>query len=214
LIDSPEINKVIRKLLSPTLKENGFSKVNTRNNWGWHGDCIWVLNLTAVGKYFSDVTRWPSMSIHVNIGIYYDFVPPREDDKIKLGSKGEILPKYYDCHLQKELYCNLDQSKYTKRLPNPAERERNDIWWIQPDGSNINKVLEDIRESFLNDGLTWLRKYTDVRTAFSEIEKEHDSYLKFYKIRYFAEHLNDNEKLEEYNKLFEQEKKRIDMLFN
>ncbi|SMQ80698.1 hypothetical protein SAMN05444673_3988 [Bacillus sp. OV166] len=33
MIGSPEVNKVIRKILSPTLKENGFNKVNTRNNW-------------------------------------------------------------------------------------------------------------------------------------------------------------------------------------
>jgi hypothetical protein len=209
LIGSSEINKVIRKLLSPTLKENGFSKVNTRNNWGWHDHSIWVLNKATVGNYFSDVTGWSPMSIHVDIGIYYDFVPP-EEGEIKVGSKSELLPKYHEGQLQKQLYCNLDQSKYIRRLNNRAEKERNDIWWVQPDGSNINEVISDIRESFLSDGLEWLRKYTDVEIAFNEIEKEHDSYIKFYKARYFAEHLNNKEKLEKYNDLFEQEKIRLE----
>lgn len=42
MICSPDINQVIRKSLSPILKENGFNKVNTRNNWRWIDQCIWV----------------------------------------------------------------------------------------------------------------------------------------------------------------------------
>lgn len=40
MVGSFEINKVIRKILSPTLKENGFNKVNTRHNWSWNDYCI------------------------------------------------------------------------------------------------------------------------------------------------------------------------------
>jgi hypothetical protein len=213
MIGSPEINKVIRKILSPTLKENGFNKVNTRHNWAWIDHCIWVLDITAVGKYFSDVTGWSPMSIHVDLGIYYDFVPPKDGD-IKVGTKGELLHKYHQCQLQKELHCNIDQSNYINHIDNPAEKERNDIWWIEPNGSNIEEVIADVKESFLIDGLEWLRKNTDLETAFSEIEKEHDSFNKFYKARYFAEHLNDNAKFMEYNRLLDQEQKRIDKLWN
>ncbi|NHM33577.1 hypothetical protein [Neobacillus terrae] len=91
--------------------------------------------------------------------------------------------------LQKQLYCNLDQSIYTVSLDNPAEKKRNDIWWIDPDGSNIEEVINNIKQSFLSDGLVWFLKNTDLKTAFKEIESEHDSFNKFYKARYFAEHL-------------------------
>ena len=213
MIGSPEINKLIRKILSPTLKENGFDRVNTRHNWGWKDHCIWVLDITAVGKYFSDVTGWSPMSVYVELGIYYDFVPPKYGE-IKIGTKGELLPKPHQCQLQNQLYCSLEQSNYTKLFDNPAERDRNDIWWIQPDGSNIEEVINNIKQDFLINGLGWLIKNTDLKTAFYEIEKESNSFNKFYNARYFAEHLNDNAKFNEYNLLLEQEQKRIDKIFN
>jgi hypothetical protein len=213
MIGTPEINKVIRKILSPILKENGFDRVNTRHNWGWKDHCIWVLDITAVGKYFSDVTGWSPMSVYVELGIYYDFVPPKGGE-IKIGTKGELLPKPHQCQLQKQLYRSLDQSIYTDSLDNPAEKNRNDIWWVEPDGSNIGEDINDIKQSFLRDGLVWFLKNSDLKTAFNEIESEHDSFNKFYKSRYFAEHLNEDLKFEKYSHLLEQEQKRIDGLFS
>jgi len=90
MIGSPEINKIIRKILTLSLKENGFTKTNTRNNWGWHDHSIWVLNITGVGNNFSNVTGWTPMSVHVELGIYYDFIPPLNSE-IKIGKNGELL---------------------------------------------------------------------------------------------------------------------------
>ena len=209
MIGSPEINKVIRKSLSPILKENGFNKVNTRNNWRWIDQCIWVLKIGAVGNYFSEVTGWSPMSIHVELGIYYVFIPSIEE--IKKGTNGELLPKEYQCHLREELNCNLNQSNYTRHLDNPADRTRTDIWWVEPDGSNVNEVIEDIGKSFVEKGLNWYINNTDLETAFNTIENQHnDGYDKYYKAKYFAELLKQEEKFDMYNYLFEQEKKRID----
>lgn len=213
MIGSPEINKVIRKILTPVLKENGFNKVNTRHNWACIDHCIWVLDITAVGKYFSEVTGWSPMSIHVELGIYYDFVPPENSD-IKMGTKGELLPKAHQCQLRNELYCSIDQANYTSHLENPAEVDRKDIWWIETNGSNIDEVINDIKRSLLISGLDWFRKYTDLETAFNKIENEHNSFNKLYKAKHFAKHLNDNAKFNEYSQLLEQEQKRIDYLFN
>ncbi|MFF2755862.1 hypothetical protein ACFVR1_19395, partial [Psychrobacillus sp. NPDC058041] len=62
------------------------------------------------------------------------------------------------CHLQKHLFCNIDQSIYTHHFDNPAEKERNDIWWIEPDGSNIKEVLTDIKKSFLIDLKSFIKQ--------------------------------------------------------
>lgn len=87
--------------------------------------------------------------------------------------------------------------------------ESKDIWWIESDGSNVEEVIADIKQSFLNDGLKWFKEYQDINTAFTEIENGHDSYNKFFKASYFAEHLNEKDKLLRYTQLMEQERKRI-----
>lgn len=147
MIGSPEVNKTIRRTLSSLLKESGFTKVNTRHNWAWIGNSIWVLDITAVEKYFSVVTGWPPMSIHVELGIYYDFIPTI-DEHLKTEEEGKFLSNTHQCHLQYELLSNLDQSDYLSRLDNPVEQIRSDLWWIEPDGSNVEKVVNDIKQSF------------------------------------------------------------------
>lgn len=208
LIGSSEINKDIRKILSPALKDCGFSKINTRKNWRWNKECVWVLQINALGKYFSDVTGWTPMSVTATVGIYYEFVPP-ENDEIKVNTNSKILPDYHQCHLWKELTCNIDQANYINHLDNPMERKRNDIWWVEIDGSNGSKVITDIKDSFINAGLPWLEKFTNLDIAFEEIEKENDSFNKFYKAKYFAERLNNVNKFNEYANLFKKESKRI-----
>ncbi|MBH5320273.1 DUF4304 domain-containing protein [Paenibacillus sp. GSMTC-2017] len=201
MIGSAEINKVIREIITPVLKQNGLTKVQTRNNWGWHNDCIWVLHIRSVGNYFSLITGWTPSSIVVEIGIYYAFILSEQD--IKADNKARLLPKVHECHIRTELTCSLDQSNYTKCLENPTEK-RTDIWWIEPDGSNIEVVGANIRDVFLEHGLSWFEKFTDLREAFSKIEEENNSYNKFYKAKYFAQHINDLDKFKEYSMMLEE----------
>ncbi len=49
-----------------------------------------------------------------------------------------------------------------------------------------------------------------MEAAYVEIEKEENSFNKFYKAMYFANHLNDNVTLAIYSKLLEQEQKKFD----
>lgn len=207
MIGSPEINKLIRKIFSPVLRENGFSKVETRDNWGWHKNAIWVLKIRAVGRYFSQVTDWPSMSIVVDLGIFYDFIP--SEFTIKRDPDGKLLPEEPQCHVRSSLLSTLNQSNLKNRLGNPAERERKDIWWIQPDGSNLEEVINNVKECFLNKGIEWFDNFTDLKFAFRQLEKERDCYHKFYRVTYFAKQLGETKKFEKYFQLLEQEAKRI-----
>ena len=208
MIGSPEINKTIRKKLSPALKESGFTKVNTRHNWALVEECTWVVDITAVGKYFSDVTGWPSMSIHVNLGIYYNFIPTN-DNNIKVEKNGTYFPKYHQCHLQHQLLSTLDQDMYMSTLSNAAERKRKDLWWIEPDGSNLEEVIENVKRSFSAEGIDWFMENTNIDQAFHNIEKESSSLEKYYKAKYFSRYLNLDSKLAKYEVLFKREQKKI-----
>jgi hypothetical protein len=211
MVSSPVIDKVLRKHLSPILRESGFSKVNARKSWGWHGHCVWVLNVRAVGSHFSAVTGWPPMSSGVFIGVFYDFIP-FEGHSVKVDERGRLIPEEWYCHLRSHLSCTLDQSIYTKHLPNPAERKRKDIWWLEPDGSNMVEAVENTALSFVDEGKPWFEKHTDLEATLAEIEGERDCYHKYYRAKYFAEQLGFDEKYRMYAELANEEKTRIEAI--
>ena len=157
MIGSNEINKSLRKIFSPVLRKNGFSKVRTRNNWGYHGTDIWVLNIRAVGNYFSQVTGWPPMSLTVWLGIFDTNDIGWREKNLKIDKDGLLLPQEYLCHKRSHLEISYDQSLYQNRLSSDPEKNRSDIWWIEPDGSNIEIAIDNVKKSFLKQGIIWLK---------------------------------------------------------
>lgn len=202
-ICSKEINKEIRKIISPILSENGFDVIKVRNNWLHKKDVIWVFNLRAVGNYFSLVTGWPSMSLTGWLGMYYLFIP-----KV-YKQKNTALPDEAACDLRSEINVSIDQSEFTRTLDNPPERKRTDIWWVEKDGSNLNKVIEDIKVSFLKDSIPWFKRLSNIENTWDEMQKQNDCYDKYYKLMYTAKFLRRKSEFNKYKELFLLEAKRI-----
>jgi hypothetical protein len=199
VIGSPEVNKVLRAELSPVLRVQGFQKVEARNAWAWRDHFIWVLVVRSVGSYFSQVTGWPPMSLTVSLGVFYDFIP--SEKPIKVDSHGRLLPKEYECAslFRSVLLRTIDQSERTGKLSNPAERVRKDIWWVDPNGTNVGEVVPDIASSLIVQGIPWFERLSDLKTAFNEIENDRDSYAKFRAATHFAKHLELPDKVAVYS---------------
>lgn len=188
VVTSPEINKFLRKHLSPLLRESGFTKVAARKAWAWKGHSIAALQVRAIGSYASDVSGWPPASVCVWTGVYYDFIPfkewpPKHDDK------GRLIPDESYCHMRSHLSCSLDQSHFTKHLSNPAERVRKDVWWFERDGSNMELAVENIALAFLTEGRQWFDRYTEPANALAYLKTQRDCYVKFYQAEYLTQHL-------------------------
>ena len=167
---SSDIDKMIRKIIFHSLKENGFSKTKRRTAWGWHDDCIWVFHIKAVGHFHSSITHWPSASLTVNLGIYYPYLPHIKE--AKKDKNGLMYPKEYECNRRAELTCSYDQLKYTEFVNcNSSEKKRRDIWWIQPDGSNISEVINDINNRFLEHAVKWFGEKSNKELALQEAGK-------------------------------------------
>jgi len=209
MISSPDIDKLLRKYLSPILRENGFAKVTARKAWGWQDHWFSVLQIRAVGKYFSDVTGWPPMSVCAWTGVYYDFIPFEGHTPPRRDEKGRLVPDEAYCHMRSHLSRCLDQSRFTDQLSNPAERARKDIWWFERDGSNIEETVEDIALRFVSEGKPWFERYTDLSKTLADIEAERDCYKKFYKAEHFAKQLGLEAKHKMYAERRVQEKARI-----
>lgn len=152
-IGSSETNKVIRRIISPTLREIGFTKVRTRNNWKYLEDKIWYVMIKSVGNYFNEVTGYPPQSLVAEYGVYFiDFSPhprPALRSEPKADKDGLLLPKEYQCHFRRSLTMINNQDKFRTSISSEVEKNRDDIWWISKDGSNIEESVEDLKSSII-----------------------------------------------------------------
>jgi len=167
-IGSAEVNRVLRLALNPALRANGFTKFKGRCAWRYMEDCIWVLQLRAVGNYFSMVTGFPPMSLCGELCIFFpDFPSPdpmRRDSKPPRDTDGLYIPKPPSCQIRLPLLVQQDQAADCASIRSPAERDRDNVWFVRPDGSNVEAVVEDVRCSVVEWGIPLLLKPYNTRS--------------------------------------------------
>jgi hypothetical protein len=136
--------------------------------WRYREECVWALQLQAVGHYFSTVTGFPSMSLGGELCIFYldwpSHDPIRLDSKPPRDTDGLYIPKAWDCHTRYPLLVQLDQAADRASIPSEIERRRDDVWFVRPDGSNVETVVEDVRRSILEWGIPLLLKPYNARS--------------------------------------------------
>ena len=207
MLTSAVVNRALRASVSFVLREVGFDKVDARNGWLWMDELVWVFNIRAVGNYFSLVTGWPPGSVGVSLGIYFLFMPT--DLPVKVDNKGRLLPAEYMCHMRTQMECGLNQDEFVYQLVGVQERNRKDLWWIEPDGSNNLTVAKDIASSLKKNGLPWYSRYTDLTMALADIESGHDCFMKFDTAAFLARQIDDRERWDKYALLAEATAVRI-----
>jgi hypothetical protein len=201
------LNRPLRARVVPALRHAGFQQVDARNAWSWRGECVWVFNIRAVGSYFSGVTGWPPGSVGVWLGVFFTFAP--RPPGLRLDRQGRPCPAEHLCHMRSHLACGVDQSSRTRRLANPAERERTDLWWVEPAGENAEEVADDIAASLRAEGLPWYARVTNLESALALVEKERDCFGKFTKAALLAHRIGDEARWRKYDALAEAEARRI-----
>jgi hypothetical protein len=155
-MDSKVVNRYIRELIRPELKATGFSKFTTRNSWRYRGNVVDVINFQSFNSYNADVMGVTTYSFGINLGSFHLDIPT-EHGNIK--SKSDLpCPEEFQCPFRGGLQRTFEQ----------CELERRDIWFIKPDGSNIEECILDAKDQILNRGLDWF-KNLDTKEAIRDI---------------------------------------------
>jgi hypothetical protein len=138
-IGAADVTRVLRRVLYPALKDIGFTKIKGRCAWRNHGDCVWVLQIRTVGKRFASITGYPHVSLCGELCIFYpDFPAPdptRPEYRPPRGKDQLYEPKPPDCPIRYSLQVSLDQAAERAIIKSQTERNRDDVWYVQPDGS-------------------------------------------------------------------------------
>jgi hypothetical protein len=182
------LNKSLRAHVSPALRAAGFERIDARNGWRWEDDRVCVFKIHAVGRYFSDVTGWPASSVGVSLGVYYTSMPTQI---AAAQEAGRALPDEPLCHVRGTLQRALAQRDRIATLKNAAERERRDLWWVDPEGSNADEVAADIAAQLVARGLPWLARWGDPASALAAAEAERDCLVKHVLAAHLARRAGD-----------------------
>jgi hypothetical protein len=112
-------------------------------------------------------------------------------------------------HMRSHLERGIDQDELMKDTLSLLNKERKDIWWVNPDGDNADEVAKDVANSLYEQGLPWFRKMTDLERVFLMVEEMRDCFCKYTKAAHLARRLGYDDKWRHYDALAEKEAVRI-----
>lgn len=155
-MDSKVVNKYIRELIRPELKALRFNKFTTRNSWRYRGNIVDVINFQSFNSYNAEVLGITTFSFSINLGSFHLDIPTQHGS-IKLKSNFPC-PEEFECPFRGGLRRTFEQK----------ELERKDIWFVKPDGSNIEECIIDARNQMLAHGVKWFTNL-DTKEALRDI---------------------------------------------
>jgi hypothetical protein len=145
-VNSYVVNKAIRRLIWPLLREAGFTQFTTRYAWRYATGKIDVVNFQSFNSYVADGLRCTTFSFSVNLGCSFDAIPVRATVERR---NGYLRPREWECHFRLHLQ---------KTIPQP-ELKRTDIWYVDPLEQNLEIVIEDARQAIMEIGLPWFDRF-------------------------------------------------------
>jgi len=182
-IDSREVNRALREIVWPALKLIGFSRRTQRTAWRDRSGVIQVVNFQSFNSYLAEGLASTTFSFSVNLGVFYEAIADRSS--MRGFIKDPSRPEEYHCHARKHLGKGIVQPNEptTRRWfdPRPTSSplgrwvDRPDIWFVLPDGSNLNLVVTDARDRILETGLPWLERLSDLQEARRHFHAVEDS---------------------------------------
>jgi hypothetical protein len=152
----------------------GFDSFTGRSAWRYVGDDVDVVTFQSFGGMLADSVGCTSFSFQVNLGLWRPedaWGPPRTRD-----SEGRLRPQEYECEphrrtLEKSLSqpwfrpFRSDASRWPpsfrihreglKRVFRSETHDNAYIWFVLPDGSNLQECVEDALVAIRREGLPW-----------------------------------------------------------
>jgi hypothetical protein len=214
------LSNEIKDSLTPVLKERGFKPVNRTNPWSWYAwrdECVWLVEVRTVDKhwFYGDYCQqrgFPRQSLVVRCGAFYEFMPTRraielyswpdlDREPVKRLKGGQPRPVLRDFQASVDLDCPS------------APSQSSAIWRVEQNGSNLGSVLAEIKGTILAEGLAWLEKMRDLKSALQELDAQLERLRKIdaggrheiFVAYCMADKVGDEDMKEKYSALLDQE---------
>jgi hypothetical protein len=162
-MDSKTINKLIRSEVWPILREQGFSRFESRSALAYIGPFINVVNFQSFNSHLAARLGCTTYSFALNLGTYVIGSPGRE--WVKCDDADLLLPYEYQCQFRTQL---------EKRTPVDGF-SRNDIFFVHPDGRTTGPCFDEVRHLLSKAAPQWFRAYNDLTSLISRMNYADES---------------------------------------
>jgi hypothetical protein len=162
LVDSSVVNREIKSVIRPLLKDAGFTEFTARTGWRYAGEKIDVANFQSFNSYLANAVGCTTYSFCVRLGCSFDAIPRSERVKRK---DGFFRPEEYECHFRRPLQKAI-------RQPN---LKRTDVWYVDPSGQNLKDVIEDAKKAIPENGLPWFNRFADLNEVLRTLQEDSES---------------------------------------
>jgi hypothetical protein len=157
-MDSKDVNRKIREVIKPYLRDQGFTVFSQRNFWRFQGEDIHVINFQSFNSYLAEGLGITTYSYAVNLGLY--------TKRINLGypikqKDGLLLPAEYQCHFRGSIKSGIEQNI-----------NRDDLWAVNSSGSNLEICMADTLEQIRKYQKDWFDELAEISRKVDVVENE------------------------------------------
>jgi hypothetical protein len=155
---STDVTRVLKKSFFPTLRDTGFTLFRGRAAYRASADTISIVAVRSVGRQFSTVTGFPSLSFLCQLGVHY---------RARGGagpSNADDIPDRFSLDETLDLTYHDESRQIRERGMTKGEIERKDIWYVSRDGSNVAEAVQDLTDAYHEKGAAWLQQVTGAKS--------------------------------------------------
>jgi len=157
-MDKKTVEKVLKEMLWPLLKQHGFQVFKGRAAWRHTEKRIDVVEIQFFPREKADQWGITPYSFALPMGCFFPFAPSEYEPMIK-REKNLILPNEAQCHLRRTTLKTLNQRECN--IPN--------IWYIDPRGKYLNAVIEDIKNQFSGEIFAWFERFDNLPSLLKDL---------------------------------------------
>ncbi len=152
-MNSALVNRAVRSLAWPVLKDRGFTCFTSRTAWRDREQLIDIINFQSFNRYNADVLGCTTFSFAVNLSIYLADVP--SDHPLPIRNE-RLRPAEYNGHIRRRL------------LPgHPGLPKARDVWFVDEHGHNTSDVVAQAAAALTETAEPWFAAFGDRRTVLS-----------------------------------------------
>ena len=155
-MDATVVNRTLRAVVRPILKDQGFRVSTARSAWRHREGLIDVVNFQSFNRYNADVLGCTPFSFAINLGVYLRDVPSDYPLPVRVD---QPAPEEYHCHIRRRL------KPLRPILPKAA-----DVWVIEETGSNLEDAVQGAAFELLGTGVKWFEAFSDTARVLSVLQ--------------------------------------------